>query len=103
MSKEETLQAVFDLLQECGWMPDGQTRSETVRVPTSRSPVYGGMGGELRSSGGRQRFRKMDWFCTAGPRTVNFYQRGEDGPVGMVQAKSKDLDAIRKLATEKGN
>lgn len=102
--RAETLQAVFDLLQDCGWMPDGTTREETVRLPSSKNLIGndGKSGGELVTFGSRQRFRKFDWFCTAGPRTVNFYRRGSDGPIDFHQAKSSDLEGVRKLATEKG-
>lgn len=96
------VQAAFDILGECGWIPAGTTSTETVRIPTTRSPVFGGMGGELRTFGGRSRFQKMNWFVTVGPRTVNFYKRAADGPAGMIQAKTSDVVRIRELANEKG-
>lgn len=72
-------QIAFDILQECGWIPNGKTTQHD-----------------------RQRFQKMSWFATAGPRTVNFYQRGDDGPVNMKQVKTSDVEGIRRLANEKG-
>jgi hypothetical protein len=54
------------LLVAAGWVPAGQTQSETVRVPTSRSPVFGGIGGELHTFGGRPRFEKGHKRATVG-------------------------------------
>lgn len=96
------LKAAFDVVQECGWIPDGTTRPETVRIPTTSNPVFGEIGGEVVEFGSRQRFRKGDWFATIGPRTTNFYRRGPDGPVDMVQAKTSKLEDVRRLASEKG-
>lgn len=69
------LSAVIETLLQEGFVPDGETVLEHVRVPTMRSPVFGGTGGELRTFGGRARFRKpgTPLRVTVGPRTVNVY------------------------------
>lgn len=41
-----------------GFIPAGTTDTETVRIPTQASPVYGATGGELRTIGGRARYTK---------------------------------------------
>lgn len=98
MSKAETVQAIADTLQKFGWSPAGETRSEIVIVPTSKSPRFGNCGGELREFKGRQRFQLRRCFCTVGPRTVNFYrvENGQAGP--LCQARSNDLDRVAWLA-----
>ena len=74
------------LLGEEGFVPDGDTRTETVRVPTMRSPVFGGSGGELHSFGGRQRLRKpgTDLCVTVGPRTTFLYRALGGGKVESI-------------------
>lgn len=65
------------VLTAAGFVPDGATREEQVRIPTSRAPVYGGIGGELRTVGGRKRFTipETDIHVTVGPTTVCIYRR----------------------------
>lgn len=92
MSKQEILQAAYDAIQECGWMPDGIAATE---CPWSR-------GKRKENVRGRQRFRKLDWFCTIGPKTTNFYQRIGDIRDSMIQVPTSDVEGIRKLANEKG-
>lgn len=50
------VERAVEVLTGAGFVPDGATREEEVRIPTSRAPVYGGIGGELRTLGGRTRF-----------------------------------------------
>ena len=95
------MDSIIQWLLDNGWSADGQTITETVRIPTVRSPVFGGIGGELATFGGRQRFRKGNQFCTVGKRTVNFYERGSRGAVNMEQAKTNNPEAVRVLATRR--
>ena len=68
--------SVVDALARLGFQPHGSTESETVRVPTARAPVFGGLGGELRTFGGRTRFilPDTDIRATVGPRTTFIYR-----------------------------
>lgn len=94
--KEESTSRVVDLLIETGWIADGVTLVEEVRIPTMRSPVFGGCGGEVRKFGGRARFIRGEDRVTVGPRTVNFYrvQGGQPGP--FTQFKTADLEGIKR-------
>ena len=47
---------VIDAFLAAGFVPDGQTREKTVRIPTRNSPLLGRSGGELAKLGGQQRF-----------------------------------------------
>ncbi len=90
----DNVEQIVHVLLAAGWLEDGQTASDTVRIPTQRSPVFGGSGGELRTIGGRRRFRNGERFCTVGPRTVNFYRRGKNGPEQMEQVNSRDIAGV---------
>lgn len=85
------------LLEELGWERAGATRVETVKVGTSRSPVFGGAGGELRTLGGRARYRLpgSDQHATVGPVTTYFYlyRRGAEPSDGKA-TRTKDLEAV---------
>ena len=94
---------IIKWLLDNGWSADGQTITETVRIPTVRSPVFGGTGGELATFGGRQRFRKGSQFCTVGKRTVNFYELGPHGAVNMEQARTNNPESVYELATRRSN
>ena len=96
--KADSQRFVIALLIAYGWQEDGATREETVRIPTIRSPVFGGVGGELRTFGGRARLRKGDRFVTVGPRLVCFYRRGPDGPSDFDRVPTKDARRIGELA-----
>lgn len=91
------------VLSAAGFVPDGATREETVRVPTRKSPVFGGVGGELKTLGGRTRFKLpgTDFRATVGPRTVSVYrvERGEATSFSNFAAKeftAADLAAATK-------
>lgn len=70
-----TVDEVVTTLLELGFTPAGATREEVVRIPTRRSPIYGGTGGEHRTLGGRARYAlpSTDLRVTVGPRTTNIY------------------------------
>lgn len=87
-------------LEEAGFVRDGTTSTEEVRVSTARSPVLGRTGGELRTFGGRERWSLPGTRlrCTIGPRTTNVYTVGRDGDVrfvGQFDTKGIDLEKLR--------
>jgi hypothetical protein len=93
---------IITLLVEQGWQEDGATRTEHVRIGTSRSPVYGGIGGEARTFGGRQRFRKpdSDLYVTVGRNSVCFYHKRDGQAIGFRSySTGKDFDAITQAST----
>ncbi len=75
----------IDALLAAGFLPDGHTRQELVRIPTRNSPVFGHSGGELAKLGGRQRFAlpDTDVKCTVGKRTLALYRTGVSGLTGL--------------------
>lgn len=92
--------AIEDLLA-AGFIPDGQTRDEVVRLPTRRVPLLGASGGELAKFGGRQRFAQPGTGvkATVGPRTTAIYLvepgRGLGGVRAIGTHDTDDLQAIR--------
>lgn len=97
-AKTSNVQAAMAVLLDAGFVPDGTTRTDTVRVPTQASPVYGGSGGELATFGGRQRLARGMLKATVGPRTVALYRRdgaGLAGTVGIATLRTGDLDGLR--------
>jgi hypothetical protein len=73
------------VLLAAGFVPDGATKEERVRIPTSKSPVFGASGGELRTLGGRARYAMpgTNVRVTVGGRTVSVYKRGSGGNLGV--------------------
>jgi hypothetical protein len=105
MRSNGTLEEILLLLRDRGWEPDGQTRSETVRIPTARSPVYGGIGGELATFGGRIRLKLpgTNWKVTCGMRTLCTYQVVDHQAVGGATYKTRDpVDFLAWLDTVHG-
>lgn len=103
------LEEIAAALEGAGLVRDGETRSESVRVATRRSPVYGRGGGELRTFGGRERWRKpgTDVRVTVGSRTVNVYTASPGGPRFLVQYETNvlgpdELRALLELVNAKG-
>ena len=94
-----TVDEVVAALLELGFQPAGETRAETVRVPTTRSLLlnHGRSGGELRTFGGRSRFALVgtNLRATVGPRTVNLYHFYEDSRLArfILNARTKTLTA----------
>ena len=88
---------VIDILTANGWEGDGATPTQSVRLSTARAPVYGGIGGEVRTFGGRERFHKpgTNLFVTVGSRTVSFYHRENGEALGFrTYSTTKDIDYI---------
>jgi len=98
---EAAVKAAIELLLSMGWQMDGQTRTETVRIPTSRSPLFGGIGGEIRTFGGRTRLSRGDRRrVTVGKRTTCFYVLVEKEARDFVSVDTKDIERIRTLAAD---
>ena len=81
-----TVDEVITALLVLGFAPAGETVEQIVRIPTTRSPVYGGLGGERRTLGGRARYALpgTDLRVTVGPRTVNVYHSRDGGKTEFV-------------------
>jgi hypothetical protein len=87
---------VIDLLLAAGWREAGATRTEHVRIPTSKVPVYGNTGGERRTLGGRPRFDlpDTDRRVTVGPKTTSFYRVDGRLSTDFKNFDTKNVDAI---------
>ncbi len=90
-----TVGEIVSTLLDLGFMPAGETREEIVRIPTTRSPIYGGTGGERRTLGGRDRYALpgTDLRVTVGPRTTNVYYSRRGKTEFVLNEKTKDLTA----------
>lgn len=88
---------VETLLTAHGFAADGFTDSQTVRIPTVRAPVFGGIGGELATFGGRKRFARNGLKVTVGKRTTYFYrvENKQLDPNFGKRFNTSDVDAIR--------
>ena len=91
MTADETIATLLEL----GFVPAGETRLEHVRIPTMKSPVLGGMGGERRTLGGRERYALpgTDLRVTVGPRTTNVYYARGGNVEFVLNEKTKQLTA----------
>lgn len=100
LKQSDLLAAAVAALVEAGFVPAGETRSSQVRVSTGRSPVYGGMGGEARTFGGRSRFEKPGTAMrvTVGLRTVCFYEMLDGKAGAMENVPTKDTERVRAIA-----
>lgn len=90
-----TVDEVVIALLELGFAPAGETTEQVVRVPTMRSPVFGGLGGERRTMGGRARYvlPGTDLRVTVGPRTTNvYYSRGGGKTEFVLNESTKHLE-----------
>lgn len=87
----------IDLLTQAGFVPDGQTPQQTVRIPTATSPLLGHSGGQLATLGGRQRFAKPGTAlkATVGRQTVALYQVKNGTTLGIASHDTKNLNATR--------
>lgn len=101
MSKShQQLTLVINQLIKCGFVLDGSTREEVVRVPTSKSPLLGKSGGELTKFGGRQRFAKTGtkFKATVGLRTTFIYMidASANGIKSIASHNTADYELIKK-------
>jgi len=76
---------VVDVLLDAGFIPDGKTHEEIVRLPTLNNPPLGQSGGELAKFGGRRRFARPGTTirATVGPRTTFLYRIGSKSTEGI--------------------
>ena len=73
---QAAMQQVIAALEVSGYVPAGATHQEHVRIPTSAAPVFGGIGGELATFGGRLRYTLpgTDRRATVGLRWTYLYR-----------------------------
>jgi hypothetical protein len=106
------MENVIQKLKELGWQENGETMKREFRMPTQKVPLYGKSGGELVTLGGRQRFKRGDYFVTVGGKTTFFYKK--DNPIDTalnslrpflvqlpgksLRLETKNLDAIVKAS-----
>lgn len=100
IKNQQSMTAVIDLLLAAGFVPDGETRQEQVRIPTAKAPVFGHSGGVLATLGGRRRFVKPGTTikATVGQRTTALYRiegAGLEGVRGIATLATRELSAIR--------
>ena len=101
MTKSQKHQAeAIAILLAAGFQPHGETASQTVRIPTVRAPVYGGIGGELATFGGRPRFVKPGTTLrvTVGKVTTCFYDVVDGQTKYLVNLPTRDAKRIRFFA-----
>lgn len=97
MGKQSNAETAAAILTEFGFVPDGATEQQQVRIPTVKNPVFGGVGGERRTFGGRTRFAKGDLRATVGKITTCIYRKvpGQRDVVFLANVPTKDAEAIR--------
>lgn len=91
------VQAAAEVLMAHGYQTSGSTDTETVRVPTQKSPVFGGCGGEFRTFGGRARF-VLPGSCaraTVGANTTSLYEVIDGKATNFRNVQTTDLDELR--------
>lgn len=96
----QAIAAVSDLLLVAGFVPDGQTRQEHVRIPTAKTPVFGhsavcwrrlAVGNDSSRAGTTIK-------ATVGPRTTALYRiegAGLGGVCGITTLATKEPIAVR--------
>lgn len=99
-----TIDEVITTLLDLGFAPAGETAEQIVRIPTMKSPVYGGLGGERRKIGGRARYALpgTDLRVTVGPRTTNVYFSRGGGKIEFIlneRTKHLTAQALRNVVT----
>lgn len=87
---QQSLALAIETLLSSGFALDGNAREDIVRVPTTKSPLFGKSGGELAKFGGRQRFVKSgtNIKATVGLRATFIY---------FIQGTGKDC--VKAIAT----
>lgn len=106
MTPKTDIFQVIETLMRAGFVRDGETRQEHVRIPTMKSPVFGDSGGERRTFGGRQRWVRSGTSlrATVGARTVYVYTvvDGDTSTVAYLKTGDINLDELLALvATRK--
>lgn len=94
---------VINELTAYGWQPDGTTPTETVRVPTVEAPIFGGIGGKVVTTGGRQRFARpgTNYRVTVGKRTTFFYRVVKGGTEAIAHLRTTgDVEQIMSTIKE---
>lgn len=94
------MEEVVKCLSAAGFVEDGATRTERVRMPTKDSPVFGQSGGQLATFGGRMRLIKEGTSikATVGKRTTALYEvqgAGLTGVRGIASLDTSDIENIR--------
>jgi len=92
----ERINQVCQQLLAAGWLEAGTTRPEIMRVPTQRSPLLGGTGGELRTFGGRTRFELPNtaYRVTVGAQTTCFYRVVNGQATDFTNYRTSDTNGI---------
>ena len=95
-------QVLIDRLRERGFVDAGLTATETVRIGTVTTPIYGGSGGKLVTSGGRRRLTLpgTDLRVTVGPRSTCLYRVVGSAITDMNTLATKEADRILLTITE---
>lgn len=93
----DRVEEVIETLKAHGFVADGFTDIQHVRIPTTRAPVFGGIGGELATLGGRKRFARNGLKVTVGKRTAYFYRvaNGKLDPNFGKRFGTKDIRGIK--------
>lgn len=94
--RAEAVENVVALLRRNDFVADGETQTETVRVPSrGAAPVlnHGKSGGRLRTIGGRQRYTnaRTGVRVTVGTRTVYIYRVNNGQPETIARWDVADL------------
>lgn len=86
--------AVTEAVLAAGFVAAGTTDTETVRIPTQASPVYGATGGELRTLGGRARYTKpgTNVRVTVGPQTTFVYSVSSGQVTTIAYLQTRDIE-----------
>jgi hypothetical protein len=98
----DRMTAVIKLLLDKGFVEDGVTATEQVRIPTVQTPVFGGAGGTLATFGGRQRFSHpvSKVKATVGLVTTFFYTVNNKTTKPIAHLRTKDFDEVLEVVTK---
>jgi len=91
---EQSVDRLVKLFLMMGFTEDGQTKIEHVRIPTQNVPIFGGIGGERATFGGRKRYIRGDQRVTVGKRTTCFYRIENGKLTGFHNYETNDYDGI---------
>lgn len=93
---------VVQLFKDAGFVEDGFTSTELVRIPTTDNPVFGKSGGVPATLGGRLRLQKPGTRIrvTIGKHTTFLYYLTGSRPAevnAIARIATKDLDGVRRV------